>query len=171
MRPLLALVIACCVIGGLAFYFETIQTDPIPIDFDEPVETVAGVFFIELTLTFDAGPDAFAFEVDSAPSILVLFKGEEILKQTEPVAAGTPIVVKPIEGIEPGLNEFFVEVSAQDQISIVTRAVRLRAFRDDNLIAEQSLWSEPGEPIQGTMTLDVEGDPNRESADDEDHNH
>ena len=166
MRPLLALVVACCVIGGLALYFETIQNDPIPIDFDEPEETATGVFSLELTLTFDAGPDPFAFEVANAPSILVLFKGEEILRRTENVAAGTPVVVESIEGIVPGKNEFFVEVTAQDQASIVVRAVRLRAFRDGNLIAEQSLWSEPGEPVQGTMALSVD-----DETDEKEHDH
>ena len=156
MRPILALFIAVCVLAGLGIYLQVIQSQPLPIEFDQEEDPASGVFSLELTLSFDAGPDPFAFEAGTAPSVLIQFKGEDVYRKSEPVAGEHPIIIRPIDGVVPGANEFFLQVSAEDQSSSASRAARLRILRDDTVVADHTVWSEPGLPVEGSVTLIVD---------------
>ena len=61
MRPLLAVIVASTILGGLRLYIDMRSRMPPAqqINLERPTE---GVFSLELILTFDAEPDAFAVE-------------------------------------------------------------------------------------------------------------
>ncbi len=157
LRPLLALLLAGLILGGMQLY-TTLR--PAPQRSEIAVRFAEGRFTLEVTLTFDAGPDPFAFETENAPALLVTFEGRELLRRTEPVPAGETVRIESIEGIvsgsgRRGRNEFFVEAVPQDSAGGLSRAVRLRLLRDEQPIAEHSLWSDPGEPVRGTLVFEL----------------
>ena len=54
-----------------------------------------------------------------------------------------------------GQNEFFVQAAPQDTTTARARAVRVRILRDGNPLADETLWSEPGEVVQGAVLVHV----------------
>jgi hypothetical protein len=165
MRPLLAFLVVGSILGGLQLYM-TYRPQPRR----EPLQaevTAAGRFDVELTLTFDAGPDAFALDPTSAAALLVQLRGHDVLRRTDRIAAGTHVVVKSVAGIVVGANEFYVQATPQDTTSPVARALRVRVLRNGNPLSQQTLWSEPGDVIQGAIVVEVpawSGAPDREST-------
>jgi hypothetical protein len=110
-------------------------------------------------------------------SVLLSLHGDTpLLRIEEDVPAGTVLVVDPVEGIVVGENEFYLKVAtgeaesggesafslpgdetsdeslpAEDR----SRAVRVRVFQDDQLLAEKTLWSAPGQAVDGIITVHV----------------
>jgi hypothetical protein len=153
MRPLLALVVVGVILGGLQLYM-MFRPQSRRGAF-RPEVTAAGRFDVEVTLTFDAGPDAFALDTTSAPSLLVQLRGRDVLRRTEPIGAGSQIVAESVAGIVVGANEFFVQATPQDTTALAARAVRVRVLRDGHPLSDASLWSEPGDVVQGSIVVDV----------------
>ena len=152
MRPFLAAAVAIAILGGLQFYM---SSRPAPVNNQRPPEVLAeGKFDVRLTLTFDAGPDPFAFDSSQAASVVVLFEGEDLLRLTEHVNAGT-MSVEDVAGIDAGRNEFFVEAVPKGTTNLVSRGIRIQVFRDGVMVGDQSLWSDPGAPVAGTIVIDV----------------
>jgi hypothetical protein len=115
-----------------------------------------GKFSLEVTLSFDAGADsAFSLDPTRSTAVRVEFRGRELLRIDEPVAAGTPLRIDDVEGIVPGPNEFYIEAHPANQGLPVAHAARARVFRDSHPIADETLWSEPGLPVQGVLRVDV----------------
>ncbi len=158
MRPILALLVATTILGGLRLYMELRPTRTATFA-QEPETLAAGRFALEITLSFAAGPDPFALDLDQAPSLLVLFRGAELLRVSEPVDAGIPVRREDLPQIAAGANEFFVRATPQDPDPRTARAVRLRLLRDEQPIAEQSLWSLSGEVVEGAVVLRVPNKP------------
>lgn len=156
MRPLFALMIVVGILGGLQLYM-TLRAQPEPW---QPLQerVVRGDFEILVTLTFDAGPDPFAVDLDDAPSLLVTFRGRELLRETGMVPGGEPRLISAVEGIVAGPNEIFVQASPQDRHAFVSRALRIRVLRDDRVLGDRTLWSAPGEPVEGVIVVDVDDD-------------
>ena len=135
-----------------------------------PEREAAGVFAIEVTLTFDAGPDIYTFDETSAE---VRFEGRNLLQETETIRAGEPIVISPVAGIaattadREGRNELLVSVSGEesppDEFSAGAnqanvqraRAIRVRVLRDGEPLADETYWSEPDGRITGTLEFVV----------------
>jgi hypothetical protein len=118
--------------------------------------TAAGIFTVEVTLTFAAGPDPFALDLDDAPALVVSFRGRDLLRRTEEIPAGQPIRIESVEGLVAGANEFYVAATPTAQDAAVARAIRVRILRDGATVAEQSLWSAPGESVNGIVVVDVD---------------
>ena len=158
MRPLLAIVITAVFLGGLYIYMRTrVYTVPA----SGILEYIAAEdYALDLTLTFRADRDPFAFDPDNQPTVLVRFRGEDILRRTEAVEPGTPLRLDVINNIvagdddHSGTNEFHFEIMDGGKFS-VARAVRLRIFRDGDLVTDATRWFEPGEVISGTVALIV----------------
>ena len=123
-------------------------------------------FSVEVTLTFDAGPDAFALNLSDAPSVLVQLRGTDLLRRQDAVAAGDQLLIEDVSGIVTGNNEFFVQVTPRDLTSPVARAVRVRVLRDEMALADETLWSEPGEVVRGAVVVAVPEWAGAESAGD-----
>jgi hypothetical protein len=166
MRPALAVVLVAAILGGLQGYM-SLRDRMRPPPAQEVETSAAGIFSLDLTLTFDAGPDPFALDLDDAPSLLVEFRGQQLLRETGSVPAGQPIVIAPIRGVDQGKNEFFVKAVPADSNVDVSRAVRVRVLRDGEPISESTLWSEPGLPVQGKVDLVVPAS----AAPSDDHDH
>jgi hypothetical protein len=169
VRPLFALFISLLIFGAVAGYLRFSQEVRSALAQRESgkVEEVAAedVFTLEITLTFDAGGEsAFSLEPAESTAVLVRFRDRELLRMEEPVPAGTPLRIEEIEGVVEGSNEFYIEAHPASQAIPVAHAVRVRVFRNQAPVAEETLWSEPGLPVRGTVRFDV-----RTGADDHEH--
>jgi hypothetical protein len=153
MRPLLTLILVGVILGGMQVYM---TFRPQPEASSTPAELLAsGVFQLEITLTFAAGADPFALDVSDAPSLLVSFRGQDLLRVSQEIEAGETVRVDQIDGVVTGANEFFVQASPRDQQATAARAIRVRVLQDGNPVAEESLWAEPGELVEGVVAVDV----------------
>lgn len=165
MRPIIALVIAVAIIVGVQGYISATANmggTPTTVSYTE----AEGDFVVELLLTFDAGPDAFALEADNAPSVVLSLAGKELLRRSEVVNAGETIVLE-AAGIVEGTNEFLLVSSPVEDDPNAVRAARIRVLRNDDLVVEKWIASEPGLAAEGTVMLDIP--PAGESKDDHDH--
>ena len=153
MRPILAILVAAIVGVGLSLFLRSQKpTDAAPLLGSSVAE---GDFGLAITLTFDAGPDPFALDADSAPSLTVEHHGKLLLRETESLPAGKPIRIDNVEGIVDGQNTFYVRCTAQNEEAFVARAIRVEVLRDDQTIAEETLWSDPGKPVRGPVNVEV----------------
>ena len=152
MRPLLALAIVIGILGSVAAYMKFQAAHQVVAE--APQEKAAKASYnLEVTLTFDAAADAFALQ--DATSLLVTFRGYAILKKTEPVIAGESLKVEDVAGIVEGRNEFFLQATPSDTGGASQHAARVRILQAENVVAEQTMWSPAGEPVQGLLTLEV----------------
>lgn len=154
MRPLLAALILVALLGGLQLYMSVRPSRVVsePSRLQPPAE---GRFAVDVTLSFAAGPDPYALEPDDAPSLLVLFRGQEIIRENTDLEPGRIVRQEDVQSVTAGANEFFLRATPQDSNSLAARAVRLRVYRDGNPIAQQTLWSEPGGAVEGTVVVEV----------------
>lgn len=152
MRPILALLIPIVVFGCIRAYTVFERSLPTPQVVTIAPEQAAGTFAVDLTLTFDAAPDDFALE---PLSVLVQLQGEELFRSTEDYQAGASILLEDVGGIVEGANSFFVKVAPAESNFTAQRAVRVRVLRDGQPIAEQTLWSRPGEAVEGEVQIVV----------------
>lgn len=159
MRPLLAFLLSLAIfgaVGGYLRFLHRVQAELVPTEATSAPAQAAGTFSLDVTLTFDAGGEnAFALEPTQATALVVRFGERDMLRVEESIAAGAPLRVEEIEGIVPGPNEFYVEAQPADQGQPVAHAVRVRVFRDGNPVGDQTLWSEPGLPVRGTVRIHV----------------
>ncbi len=168
MRPLAAIVTSAVILGGLQLYMVLRERyrPPAPTFVERFTEDAYGM---ELTLTFRAARDAFEFD-DEGPVLSVLFRGDIVFAADDAVDANVPVVVDNIPGIVVGANEFVVHALTGGTDWDTSHAVRIRLLRNGLPIAEQTLWSDPGEPVRGTVFLDVP-EALREDEHEDDHEH
>ena len=156
MRVLLAGCIWVVLVGGLALYMHGERAP-------EPTSVVAtqsarGAFALELTASFSAEPDPFALVLDDGPppaAARVRCNGTDVLRVTGRLAPGQPLRVQPVPGLVVGANEFYVEAYPSLDRAGQAHAVRVRLLRDDQTIAEHTLWSDPGLPVCATFRIDI----------------
>jgi hypothetical protein len=172
MRPLLAAALVVVILGSVWLYLAFVASIPTAA-YDNSPHEAEGVFAVKVTLTFEAGSDAFTVDANASP-VEVLFRGRNLVPGKGPFDAGVPIVISPVEGIlerrgdEGGVNRFSIRVipkpPEQDDFALdasqparqLEHAVRVSILRDGETIVEQTLWSEPGQPVQGEIELIVE---------------
>jgi hypothetical protein len=82
-----------------------------------------------------------------------------LLEETEPIEPGRPLRVAKIPEVVEGRNEFYLEAIPAENEVPREHAVRLRILQGQQVVAEQTLWSPPGEPVRGLMTLIVPAAP------------
>ena len=128
-------------------------------------EALAAEVTVQLTFAFAAQPDPFALTAVKSPptSVRVSLNGQDILRRNEPVKEGEPIQINDVKGFVKGTNELLVEAfPALDQAS-QSQALRVWVKRGAETVADQTLWSEPGQPLSATMTIDL-GESKEEEA-------
>jgi hypothetical protein len=165
MRPLAAVFIWIVLIGGLAAYMR--GREPAAAPASHALETPEGIFSLELTTTFGAEPDPFSPWSDSderSTALLVRLNGLVVLRETERTDAGKVLRIEPLTGLLRGKNELFIEASPRLEPVGRSYAARLRVLKDRSVIAERSLWSDPGGKIAGTLGFDTEGESPEESG-------
>ena len=160
MRPLLAILTTVLILGGLQGYF--VLRERFGPKAATSVERPApGVYALEITLTFDAGPDPFALEASDKTCLEVLFRNKTLLRRTERVAAGEKVLITPVEGIVAGedefrgRNEFLVKATPAEGSADMAYAARVRLLRDGVPIAEESLWSDSDGKVEGKLVAVV----------------
>ena len=190
MRPLLAVGVIVVALGSVQAYI-TFVGSVTGGKYGRIEQTAAeGRFHVNLTISFNARATVFEPE-----SVLFQLHGRTLLRMEEPVPAGTVLPIDPVDGIVEGVNEFYLKVataeaeaeedgdfslSADDAPGESTaaagpggadksRAVRVQVFRDDQLIVEETIWSELGQAVDGTVTLLVPAGSG--TTDDDDHEH
>ena len=154
MRILLAALTAAFILIGTKVYLDANQpaiVERIPIQ----DEKAAGQFSIELIPLFDAGPDEFALDAANSSSVIVELRGKPVLNRTDAASSGEAIVIQEVKGLIAGVNELFIRATPSDGNVDVVRGMRVRVLRDQLVIAEQWLSSEPGSTVEGTVRLDL----------------
>ena len=154
MRPVFALLVFVGILGGTQAYMKMRprrSTQSVYV----PVTQAQGEFDAELDITFAAGPDEFSTDEGDAASLEVQFQGASLLRRTDAIAPGESLRIEGIQGVVPGDNEFYVQASPQDTSVQVPRALRFRILRNDVVIGESVLWSEPIDHVHGTLTVTV----------------
>ena len=190
MRPLLAVGVIVVALGSVQAYI-TFVGSVTGGKYGRIEQTAAeGRFHVKLTISFNAHATVFEPE-----SVLFQLHGRTLLRMEEPVPAGTVLPIDPVDGIVEGVNEFYLKVATGDEeteenaaFSLLaddapgestaaagpggadkSRAVRVQVFRDDQLIVEETIWSELGQAVDGTVTLLVPAGSG--TTDDDDHQH
>lgn len=155
MRPAFAVIIWVVLIGGLTVYMQSRDTAAVGVTYKPP--RAEGVFALQVTTTFAVEPDPFALRTGQteASALLVKLNGSEILRRADRVQAGTPIRVEPVPGLIDGRNEFYLEANPPVGLANLSYAVRVQLFRDGQLVADRSLWSEPGSRIASSFQVSV----------------
>lgn len=154
MRPLLVLILTVGLLAGTKWFLALSATDALA-NAEIVLIPAPGEYSVDLTLSFDAGPDEFSLDVDDAPSLIVQLNGEEVLKRTDTVSASdSPVVLENVSGVVVGTNEFYLQASPSE-LGIISTCIRVRVLRDGAMVAEDTLWSEPGEAIQGVVRMEV----------------
>jgi len=154
MRPLFVLLLSIGLLFGMNWFLGLNPTSSHSHHELQVIEA-PGEYAVDLTISFDAGPDEFALDVsEDAPSLLVQMNGKQVVKRSgEVLASESPIRVESIEGVTVGNNEFFVQASPKNLAG--ANCIRVRILRDDAVVANETLWSSPGEIIQGSVRLEV----------------
>jgi len=165
MRHLLVLIIGAVILGGMQFYMLTVSSwGPAPGQVIERPAT--GDFRIQLTLSVDAGNsnplnnDPFALDPTNTPALEVWFRGKLLLLRKAPISADEAIVIDVkdfIEGDSPleGRNNINIKMTPANLEALVSSAVRVQVFRDDRQLLDKTLWSEPGQPVQGEIVAEI----------------
>jgi hypothetical protein len=101
---------------------------------------------IEIELTFDAGPDPFAEDLEDSPSLMVRTEGRTVLRRQGPISAGQPITIEDLTNFRAGRRELLIEATPQDTTATIPRAIRVSIYRrgQDRPLTSEVLWSEPG---------------------------
>jgi len=150
--------ISVCLLGGMSAYMQLkSQRHAVKPTYEPP--PALGIYSLELTPNFSAEKDPFALDIgDTAdgPALVELKFGKRVLlAERSAVKAGHALRVDSVEGIRVGKNQFHVSVAVPADKLTGSHAVRIRILRDDVQVADQTLWSEPGHPVSGEVTLDV----------------
>lgn len=153
MRPLLVLVLALAIFGTLAVYERFVATLPPPELSNVELPEATGRFSLELTLSCNAAKDDFGLEDD--PAVVVRIAGKELIRVDQAAAADEPLRVDDVAGVVAGRNAVFLQVVPAADFIARPCAARLRILRDENVVAENTLWSQPGGMIAGEVVLEV----------------
>jgi len=174
-RPLLVLVMATAVWGSLTSFEKFKASLPKPKAVENVRVDSHSMYAIAITLTFDAQGDAF-----SPLALRVSLDGVEkpLFESNTAVPAGVAVLISPVAGIKVGVNELLIEVGSGTDFTEarqqqVAHAIRIQVLANAEVIAERTLWSEPGNTISGLVVIDVPENSaaNAALATDEGHQH
>ena len=156
MRPALVAVLALVILGGVKWFLDShapVAGNGSPV---AQLISASGEYSVELTMTFDVGPDEFSLDdAGDAPTLLLQLNGKELLKRTDTVAAtDSPIVLEKVD-VAVGKNEFFIQASPSEMDELKPRSIRVRVLQDGTVVANETIWPEAGDVLQGTVALEV----------------
>ena len=130
-----------------------------------------GQYRLDCTATFTATPDPFTLDSDGAQNALagmIQLEGKTIFQASDSIQAGQVISITPLPDLKAGLNEFYFEFSPPMTDAHTARAVRLRFFRDEFELQDETYWAEPGEQLAGSFIVNIIEE---ENQDDREHDH
>ena len=138
MRPLLALLITICLLGGTYGYVQFAESVRRP-SVEIQVDYAQGEYSVLIDRTFDCTGDPI-FETES---LKVLFKGEKVFAVSDPIPANQSIEIRPLRNVETGENEIYVSANRKTS-SGGFGELKVVVFRDDIPIAEKTITSDEG---------------------------
>lgn len=153
MRPLLVVALALAIFGALAVYERFVDTLPERTHASQEAPPAAGKFSLDLTLSFDAAKDDFALPDD--PAVVVRMAGRDLIRAEQSATAGQTLQADDVSGIVAGRNAFFVWAVPSPDFIARPCAARLRILRDDAVVAESTVWSQPGDMVAGELVVEV----------------
>lgn len=155
MRPALALLISIVIFGTVHQYiqFQNRHAPSQLAPLAEAPEDVQARFQLELTLTCDAEPEEF-FALDPV-SVLVRYRQLELVHRSEPLLAGTPLLIEDLPVANVDQHELWVEVQPASSFASVPTAARVRLLRDGIEQQVWTLWAPAGGPIRGKLSFEV----------------
>ena len=158
MRPIYALLISIGLLASVYNYVafaNRVRRPPVEIQ----VDYAQGEFSIEIERSFDCQGDP----IFGSPAIKVLFKGETVFENAEPIASDQSIVVSDLQGVEAGENEIFVSANQQSATSGLG-AMKINIKRNGIVIANKVITSEPGlSAVSGPIGFTI-GDSSKEDS-------
>ena len=101
-----------------------------------------------------------------------------LIHKEEVIPALAPIVIDSITEFIVGENDLCgqvgvgdagFDVAGSEELVLRRSAVRVQLFRDRVLLADETLWAEPGEPIQGKLVISVPALKSQEGSGDHEH--
>ena len=157
MRFVYVILVWTVLVGGLELFLKQ-RNAYAPITQYVPPAQAAGHYRLEVTTTFSIEPDPFALQIDTEempPALLVRLAGKEILRVSDRLEQGATLHVDPLVGLREGNNEFFVRATPPTEQAGRANALRLRLYREDTLLHEQTLWSTPPDSIAAVFDVVV----------------
>lgn len=143
MRPIYALLISIGLLASVYNYVafaKRVRRPPVQIQ----VDYAQGDFSLEIDRSFDCQGDP----IFGTESLKVLFKGETVFSEQEPITRDQPVVIEDLQGVEAGENEIFVAAN-QKLPAASLGAMKITVKRNGISIAEQIITSESGLPAVG----------------------
>ncbi len=159
MRFIISALIWLILIGGLSFYIQQRDSRVIPAaQAQMTVKLEAAAFALEITPTFGAEADPFALldEGQRPATLLVRLAGQEIYRGEQPLTRGATLRIEPLQGLVVGSNELFFEASPAFEESHLNHALRVRLLRGGVMQLDETLWSEAGAKVSGTIDFTLE---------------
>ena len=156
MRIIVVIIVWVVIVGGLSLFMSSQDKSAGESSFT--IHDAEDTYSLEIVTTFAVETDPFALQTDDTDkpvALLVKVNGETVLKIEEDMESGESIVVDDISGLIVGRNEFYIEANPPLELSNVSHAIRLRVLKEQEILAEKSLWSEPGLKIADTLVLEI----------------
>ncbi|QTA81051.1 Uncharacterized protein dnl_33750 [Desulfonema limicola] len=168
MRIFLAVFICITFTGGLGLYMSCRTEAYIP-ETNNKHQTGTSGYSLLITAAFAVEPDPFAIQTDDTKpgaGLIVSMGKKEILRQTRQIKPGIPVLVKPLKGLVPGINELYIEASPFLEDTDKSHALRVQIMEHDFLIAEKTFWSFPGGKIADTIRFKIKAQQDKEDNND-----
>ena len=151
MRPILAILLSCILVGGVYSYLafsNSLRRAPLTIE----VMEADGNYTLKIERTFRCIADPILAE----PSLAVQFGQNQIYIREDEVSIEEPILIGPIEGIEEGENEFLI-TATMDEFFENLGVLKVTVFRDEMPLESKMFASESGlTSISGTIIFNSE---------------
>ena len=151
MRPVLAILLSCLLVGGVHSYLSfsnSVRRPPLTIE----VKEADGNYTLEIERTFRCIADPILAE----PSLAVQFGQHQIYIREDEVPIEEQILIGPIEGIEEGENEFLI-TATMDEFFENLGVLKITVFRNEVPLESKMLASESGlTSISGTLVFNSE---------------
>ena len=155
MRFILTVCIWIIIVGGLWLYTAQRNSGATGSEVMVGERLAEGVFTVELTSTFDAEKDPFALDVggEEAPPLEVRINGKGVELPVGEMRRGSVVRLENVEGILDGQNEIFIKASPPPAGNMSEHGIRVKVFKDDNMIGEKTVWSSGGSLVSGVLSF------------------
>ncbi len=161
MRFLLCFIIWVVFVGGLYAYTEQRDRGVVPKSAVAIVaEKTRERISIELTPTFSVEADPFALQTQEqkAPFDLRLNAMPVDIANLS-ISRGQTLFIRDLEVALSDHNELFIKASPPLAESHLTHGIRIRLLKQDQVLADQTIWSSGGGLVSGTVPFKLPASP------------
>ncbi len=169
MRIIGVILVWVLLIGGISVYMNYQNAGRQAAGLTPEVKTETSSCIIEITSTFTVEADPFSLdsEAGNQGNGLILKLGQRVLPvMAENIQAGIPFRSDRIDDVDSGLNELYIQASPPSDDYTRHQAVRVAVMAGGRMIAEKTLWAEPGSTIAGTLGFKL-----ADTDEEEEHDH